>query len=950
MLDKTRLVKALVAAFGGSAALWHPGAWAQDAGTGTAGDSGTQTQEVQRVTVTGTNIRRVDAETPSPLQVLTADDIKQSGFTSIQEVLQSITANGQGMLSQGFAGAFASGAAGVSLRGLNTGATLVLIDGHRSAPYPIGDDGQRSFVDVANIPFDAVERIEVLKDGASAIYGSDAIAGVVNIILRRNYNGAAVSAGVGTSWKNDGATRRASGIWGTGDLDKDGHNFYFAIEGRSQDQIRYIDRSGTFGKFDYTSQGGYNTTPGNPNNANGGFARSPTGYITDDSGNQYFLAGCDAAKYAAGGCTYQDTWEQIVPNTANLNMVSRFTFNLTPTWQASLEGTLFSSKAEQVGAPSRTRPGGYQGITSGPGVTPSLLDTVTPTLPNTNPSFPAGAPITSGPLTYTFLGLGPSITDTFARTTRLTADLQGNWHDWDISLGGGYTQVKLSLRGKNFVEQGALNTALNDPVNPWVIGGDNSQAQVNRIAPQLYADDVSKLEYVHANASHDLMQLDGGPLSLAVGSDYFHRLQIATAPLQVEEGLLDTFSNNFTLGYQNVWSAYTELAAPFRKDLEVDAAVRYDHYNLSGGRASPKVGFKWSPVQSFALRGTAAGGFRAPGPAENGNAGQTFFAGVADDPILCVTDPNTGQEVVGSFPTQCSIAVGTVQSTNPKLRPETSKSFTLGFVVEPVHNLSASLDFFQIEIDHQIVPGSDTTPVRGSNFTPIPQIVGFDAQGNPITQLVAPPVAPIAYFTVGYVNANKTVTSGVDLDLQWKDRLSDWGDFKSNLTISYMNKYDLTVDGVTYHLAGTHGPLIVGGDTGNPKAKLQWANTVSHGPFETTLTANYLSGFSLLDPSFGVTDCATALQIGAAGTAFQDFAGVPPGVTCRVGSFITFDLAGRYNWDKHLSFNGSIQNLFNKAAPLDWTTYGGGNALYNPSLHQQGAIGRFFNVGMTYTF
>jgi iron complex outermembrane receptor protein len=147
------------------------------------------TDTLTTVVVTGSHIVRTDSETPSPVQVITSVDLQESGFTNTQEVLKNLAANGQGTLSQSFNGAFASGAAGIALRGLNVGYTLVLIDGHRTAPYPIGDDGQRSFVDVANIPFDSIERIEVLKDSGSSTYGSDAIAGVINIILKKTYEG-----------------------------------------------------------------------------------------------------------------------------------------------------------------------------------------------------------------------------------------------------------------------------------------------------------------------------------------------------------------------------------------------------------------------------------------------------------------------------------------------------------------------------------------------------------------------------------------------------------------------------------------------------------------------------------------------------------------------------------------------------------------------------------------
>jgi iron complex outermembrane receptor protein len=162
---------------------------------------------LQRVEVTGSNIPRSEVESPSPVQIITADDMKKSGYTTVAEVLRDITANGQGTLSQGFNQAFAGGASGIALRGLTVGATLVLIDGHRMAPYPLSDDGERQFVDISSIPFAIVDRIEILKDGASAVYGSDAIAGVVNVILKKSFEGTLVSADIGGTQHGGGATK-----------------------------------------------------------------------------------------------------------------------------------------------------------------------------------------------------------------------------------------------------------------------------------------------------------------------------------------------------------------------------------------------------------------------------------------------------------------------------------------------------------------------------------------------------------------------------------------------------------------------------------------------------------------------------------------------------------------------------------------------------------------------
>src|SRR4030095_1005769 len=215
-----------------------------------------------KVDVTGTNIRRVDAETPSEVQVITKEEMIQQGFTTISEVLRNLTQNSNGTLSTGFARAFASGASGVSLRGLTVGSTLVLIDGYRMAGYPRADDAQRQFVDLGSIPFVAIDRIEVLLDGASAIYGSDAIAGVVNVILKKEFKGTYAMGTGGTTTQGGGTTWNAQILQGFGDGSA-GRGGWVALACRSQEAIKLSQRQGEqWATVDYRPWGGNNLRPG----------------------------------------------------------------------------------------------------------------------------------------------------------------------------------------------------------------------------------------------------------------------------------------------------------------------------------------------------------------------------------------------------------------------------------------------------------------------------------------------------------------------------------------------------------------------------------------------------------------------------------------------------------------------------------------------------------------
>jgi len=180
--------------------------------------------------------------------------------------------------------------------------------------------------------------------------------------------------------------------------------------------------------------------------------------------------------------------------------------------------------------------------------------------------------------------------------------------------------------------------------------------------------------------------------------------------------------------------------------------------------------------------------------------------------------------------------------------------------------------------------------------------------------------------------------------------LAEAGNVTTELQFTRMFKYDVTAGGTLYHLAGTHGPSFVSGDTGTPQNRIQATVTWNRGAFELAGTLNYIGSFSVTDPSNGQPDCASAL-----GGLFNG--AQPPQAYCRVGSFTEFSLSSRYGIDKNWSIHGSITNLFNRHAPLDLQTFGAtGNgaasagATYNPALHQDGAIGRYFTVGASYAF
>jgi iron complex outermembrane receptor protein len=519
------------------AALASTTNYAADAGA----DGGVQLQEV---VVTGSLIKRTDSETPSAVQVMSSEQIQQSGYTNISDVLRNISANGANTLSQSFGQAFAAGASGVSLRGLTVGDTLTLIDGHRTVAYPLADDNQRSFVDISAIPFNAIERVEVLKDGASAIYGADAIGGVVNVILKKSYVGTEVTAEAGTPEKNDGTLEHLAAISGIGDLASDGYNAYIALDFHHQDDILASNRHGLFTNLNWSGYGGLNTTPGAANNPTIAYPGSITGYLVNPATGAIsaYLPGCNATLAANNGCTYTLPGMQIQPPTEQLNILSKFTKTLSDNWQGSVQASFFRSEAQQL-AGSITAPGGYATTNYPTGLYNPVFSPTQPvptivpnppaviTVPANYPGNPTGA---VQDLVYNFHELGLYQVQTHTDTYRLLAELNGQAAGWDLdgSAGVMYSNMTYKLYGN--IEWAQLQAALD---NGYVVGANPSPNGASLFAPPQETTPTSSLSYVETHASRPLFQLPGGPLSVALGAQYFHKVQNEIASATAVSGV-----------------------------------------------------------------------------------------------------------------------------------------------------------------------------------------------------------------------------------------------------------------------------------------------------------------------------------------------------------------------------------------------------------------------------
>ena len=806
----------------------------------------------------------------------------------------------------------------------------------------------------------------ILKDGASAVYGSDAMAGVVNVILKKSFAGTTVNAEGGSSTEGGGATFHASITHGFGNLDEDGYNGYVSLEYRHVNEITDASRinksaNGGWTTTNWAPFGGLDFTPGhvtvNPNPSIPGsvYLIGSNGTLTQ--ANSSFLNGsCNYTKLEANQCGFAPTGN-IMPESENLNFLASFTKRLNDGWQLAVKASLFEEKIN-VGQGYRPAfPGSNswnQNVAVSAGVAPYLAGVIVPSI--TVPANYPGNTTGQAAYVYGYDASGPQPVDKVtSKNYRLVADLTGTIGEWDTQTSLGITKntVKQDIYGTLYAP--ALQTALNRTTNPYSLTGANSAADLAAIYPNVSSTDVSRLSFVELHASRSLMTLAGGDLGFSTGATYIYRDMESPAPALIANGTLPG-GNAYVSGKQTDASLYAEVAAPLTKTFELDGAARYDHFGDDGANNSftPKMGFKWTPTNSFALRGTYATGFRAPNPAEAGKAGQSYV-GSGWDLINCpggpgaITSGSNSYPAKGSFIASCSQPI-VFNASNPNLKPEKSKSATLGVILEPVKGWSSTIDLYQIKISDQIItPGTVNQANAVRNPNAVSGQCADGAGGSYTCTLAGGANGAILYVPNEYVNANSTKVSGIELETHYKWKLGEYGSLLTSLDWSHTMSYILNTGTASYQLAGTHGPSIIGGNTGNPKDRIQGTLTWSKDALDVTTAMNWISSYSIVDPSYaGGSTCSTALSAVQGYPFFPN--GNAPSSYCTIGSFLTTDLTVRYKLNKNSSVHFAVNNLFNRQPPTDLSTYGGGALPYNPSLHASGAIGRFVQAGVTYSF
>jgi len=623
--------------------------------------------ELATIQVTGSRIPRshLDAVSPSPLTLITHEEIEASGHQTLFELLRTqpgmighhpvdVAADGGQGLQQPFAAA-----ATTSLNALGPRATLFLVDGKRVANYGLISADLGGLTDLDGIPLSFVDRIEIIRGGASAIYGADAMAGVVNIILMKERTGGEAVARYGISDHGDAAERRLS--FSVGRHTPGGGDVFFGGDYFRRDALIGAQRS--WRTWDYRPYGL-------------GDWRYPLGYRDGDLNliKSFCTPGVEGL---ADDCRFDPPyWGTLQPATERLSLYGH--------WRQPVgEATQFHAQVRTSNANQYLRSPPFHARVA---------------IPKDHPDAVAGAEV----LDYGFFDIGPIRNRSRTRTLNIASGLQGRAGDWDWSLGVSHDENAVTSHIYGLIRETTVTQAVIDHEYRFGVWS-NPPALLADISPRITARGKAVLDQVNADFSGSWFAVPAGEAKLAAGIEVSRdALQHDPDPLMLE--------HDVALGPQKVRidahryssALYAELSLPLARRLQADLAARLDHRQGYGSKLSPKLGLKWNALDSLTLRGTAATGYRAPSLFElRRPIVFDSYAFVRQTPALA---PCRYEFALTPEVSYCLVTHSAID--NPHLRPETSRSHTLGLVWSPSPDFSLSLDRFRIERRNEIQPGN----------------------------------------------------------------------------------------------------------------------------------------------------------------------------------------------------------------------------------------------------
>jgi iron complex outermembrane receptor protein len=926
-------------------------------------------QAVTQVTVTGSNLKRADKEGTSAVQVITAKEIEASGAGTVSDLMRLVPAIGTDSARDLTSGSgFSSGVATASLRGLSSTSTLILLNGRRMAysAYADPNNGKSTLYDLNSIPVSALERVEVLKDGASAIYGSDAIGGVINFITKSNYDGAVLHGAYGANDKNKFTRKNASLIWGKGDVQTDGYSLFITADLTKRGRVaikevtdinwdQYVTLNGRF-RSNYSS-----SVSGFPEYFRESAPNSKAFGVTQANINTRvkWNLGCDPSERITGGvkdgllstsvligqtfCNYDvDQFTEAQSAGTDGSLLSRAEFKLGQNAVAYAEIAYTETKRDYTAAPITL---GQTAVTnfSAAGVVPSF-QAILPIGHPDNPFTDARASVG-----YRFVNKrgGRAVTD---KNTRVLVGAKGTnfGFDWDTGL--------LWNQSKNMTN--SYDRLFLPTLNKLLTGTSLAQLAAD---PTITRDTIqngkSEIFQVDLKGTTTIGQLPGGPVQLVVGAESRQEKILIVPDAVLAAGNIYGLSNTRIDGQRKVNAAFFETGLFLTKALEVDVAGRYDKFEGLDGKFVPKVASKFTLSDMVTLRGTYQRGFRAPALQQVTPGGAQFFLQGVIDLKRCETDNVTPKP--GATATDCSKSIAGTGGYNPDLKAETSKQHSMGIIFQPVSWFDATFDYFKIRKEGQVILGTASDALKyedrdPSNVLRDPNPVNWvTLNGVPV-----PNTGPLLMVKTPWQNQGGNEISGIDMSFKLRNNLGAWGKLNTSMDATYTKSY------IIQQFPGDTENNTAGGRAGiwdwqlssgydAPKWKSSLSTSWTYDVHTVNASVNYIGPVSLLRVVDGKTTYAqpfcyygTKKATDAApdrSTAVPLFEAYTP--DCNVSAWTTFGAGYSYSGIKNVKLSLNIQNIFDAKAPYDPNTVTDG---YNSGLHNN--TGRYFRFSMDYTF
>ncbi|MFB0824547.1 TonB-dependent receptor [Chromobacterium violaceum] len=743
--------------------------------------------QLERVTITGSNIKRsIKQEKALPVTILKTEELAKQGLTTVEQVVNSIAANQSTQGSSYSVGASTGGGSFASLRGLGNQYTLVLLDGRRMANQAI--DGTSA--DLNAIPLSVIDRVEVLLDGASAIYGTDAIGGVMNFITKKSVKGLNIGGSFANPQHGGGDEKRINASYGLGDLAQDGFNVYGAIDYLKHDAIMASQR-------DFSNK--ITADTGNSPNA------WPGNYVDGVTKTWKGTSATCRPPYSrliGGICKeYYSLYPALAPEVEQISGIVRGTKRIGDNHELSLQYTRTETITTSQNAPLPT--GGE--ITRANAIDPTKRDL----------------------LYVRTVPLGNRETEANSVTQRLMLNLEGLVAGWDYRAGIGRSEnlVKEKLtsgyvsksRMQAAVDSGALNPFDGSNLAAWRAVGISGQTKEAK----------STIDMADAKFSRELFQLPAGMVGVALGAEVRRESLSTVYNKAITRDALSTGQSKTedSMGSRSAYAIFGEAEIPVVKNLDLQLATRYDHYSDTQSSLNPKVAFKFQPDPKVLFRGSASKGFRAPSLYDIYRPNQLQLTGTkfVDNAACPGGVPLPGTDGTGCSKMQRDKRVG----GNKNLSPEKSSSLSFGMVIEPTKDFTASADLWWTMIKDQINILDETLILN--NPSKYANRYVRDANGN------------YDYIIDDISNLGNISASGVDLRMSWTLPKSSFGTFMLTLDGTYLAKYSYQNEkgGDYTNSVGTYV------DAG-PNFRWQHNLTLNwmYGPWSTILSQNYKSGYT----------------------------------------------------------------------------------------------------------